>query len=177
MNDKHSSFLAGLPHRVREFLEDWPARRRHWRQTLRDDPSLLWRHPAVRIGGLVVAGVCVLLLIHWAITAFTPRGSASLFAKPTPWATLYVACTNPSCRAWYTTQQPMDFKAWPLTCEKCGQTTVYRAEHCKVCRKWYAVPPGAPATCPLCAEKKAAKQRAAPASKPTGNPDDAEDPW
>jgi hypothetical protein len=169
--------LAELPHRLREWLSDLPDRWQAWREGLRADPAKLWRGPAVRIVGLVLLVIIALVAINWAIGALAPGGSDRLFEKPTPWATLFVACTNPACRASYTTRQPMDLKNWPLQCEKCGARSVYRATFCKVCRHWYANPPGQAQACPFCAERKATPARESRPHEPPSRTDDEEDPW
>ena len=170
--------LPDLPHRVRESLADWPTRFRQWRDDLRKDPSLLWRTTAVRILLWLALGTALLVGLRSGINALTPGVRGVHVEEPTPYATLYVACTNPACRHQFVSKQPMDFDDWPLTCPKCGQPTVYRAQLCPVCRQWFATAPGQPAECPFCAERQKATdepERIGP-ELPT-NPDDAEDPW
>jgi hypothetical protein len=168
--------LAELPQRVREGLAELPARWRRWREGLRDDPARLWYSPVVRIAALIVLAICGLLVAHWLAQSLVPGGPVSHLEEGTRWATLYVSCTNPACRAHYSTQQARDFKAWPLKCEKCEQETVYRATRCAECRRWYAVPPDGPQGCPFCAEKAAQKPKETPRA-PSKKSDDAEDPW
>lgn len=176
MNRRLPSF-ADLPNRVREGLAGLPARWREWREGFRADPAILWRTPVLRVAALVALLLAAGLTLRWAIGLLAPGGRGQVFEQPTPWATLYVACTHPDCRAAYTTQQPMDFKAWPLKCERCGRPTVYRATRCPACRQWFASVPGAPATCPRCAEKTAAPQPAELPRRPSATGDDSEDPW
>lgn len=176
MSDKRGHRLSDIPHQVRDHLQGLPDRLEDMREGLREDPLALFRTPAVRVTGLIVIGIVVILLIKWFVEGLQPTGSLA-FQEATPYALLYVACANPDCRAAYTTRQPMDFDSWPLTCEKCGQPTVYRATLCKTCGHWFAVPPGTPAACPHCAQQTAT----APAEQthPTSGTrtDDDEDPW
>jgi hypothetical protein len=171
--------LAELPHRLREGAASLRANWREWRDTVRQEPARLWRSPLTKIGLLVVLALLAVLAIEWFGSALIP-GSLSwrLEDQATREATLFVACTNPACRASYTTHQPRDFKDWPLKCEKCGQETVYRATRCPDCRHWYAIAPGGAPACPFCAEKKAeqkpTEEKPPPPPKRT---DDSEDPW
>ena len=169
--------FAVLPHRLRERLAEWPARWRAWRADLREDPAKLVRGPVPRLVGLVLLGLIVVLGLHWLISGLASSALALPEAKAVPLATLYVACTNPACRAEYTTRQPMDFKAWPLKCAKCGAPTVYRASLCPTCRHWYAVALGQPPACPHCAAKAAAAASQPSSPDPKKSRDDAEDPW
>lgn len=177
MDPKPRLSLADVPHRLRDFLGSLPQRWQTWREGLREDPALLWHGPVPRLAGIILFGLLLIVGLRWLVAAATPASTVSVFEEATPWATLYVACTNPACWAAYSTRQPMDFKTWPLKCEKCGQMTVYRAQVCPTCRNWYATPPGGVNTCPRCAEKKAADQRQAEPTAPTKKSDDAEDPW
>jgi hypothetical protein len=70
----------------------------------------------------------------------------------------------------------MSFNAWPLTCQKCGQPTVYRTKLCPQCRTWYATAPGIPSKCPFCVVAEPEGPGEALESGPV-NPDDAEEPW
>lgn len=178
MSEDRLPSLANLPHRIRAGLANWPAGYRQWREDLRQDPALLWQTPAVRIVLWIVLGIILVSGLYWAIATFTPSGTDSLFVEPTPLATLYVACTNPDCRAHYNTKQPMDFDSWPLKCEQCGSESVYRAKLCSVCRRWFATAPGQPTGCPFCATRHKAEQtpETIDSDKPT-NIDDEEDPW
>jgi hypothetical protein len=121
----------------------------------------------------------LLLLGAWAVTWFvaglTPGGTQ--FAERTPWATLYVACTNPACRATYSTQKALDFDEWPLTCERCGQATVYRASRCPKCKAWFATAPGEQPACPHCAARRLREEAIDTEVRPRPTGDDAEDPW
>ena len=148
-----------------------------WRADVRQDPGRLWRGPVPRLAGLVLLGVVAVLGIQWLISGLAAATGSPTAGIAAPRATLYVACTNPACRAHYTTQQPTDFKAWPLTCEKCGAKLVYRAVLCPTCHHWYAVVPGTSLACPFCAEKKTAAESKSPTSNPQESRDYAEDPW
>jgi hypothetical protein len=168
--------LAELPHRLRAWLAGLPGRWHQWREGFRQEPGRIWYSPIVRMAALVVLVVAGLFAVHWLAQGLLPGGHAWRPEEGTRWATLYVSCTNPACRAHYNAQQLMDFAAWPLKCERCGQATVYRATRCAECRHWYAVAPGSPTGCPFCAERKAAQKpgESRPAAKTS---DDAEDPW
>lgn len=129
----------------------------------------------VRLALWGLAGVALFaglkLLIAWALPAVADASGE----PPTPWATLYVICTNPACHASATTRQPMDFNAWPLTCDRCGQLTVQRATRCPRCATWIAA--AARADCWQCAAKRAASQPKKPPRRPGASPDDDEDGW
>ncbi len=177
MSERRPPRLADIPHQLREQMQNLPDRWRAWREGLREDPAALWRTPLVRLCGVILLAILAIVILAWLIETLVPGGGSQRVEKPTPLATLYVACTNPACRAHYPTKQPMDFTDWPLTCEKCGQPTVYRATRCDVCRKWFAVPPGSPRTCPFCAEQ--ATPLPVEDAREHGQPttDDDEDPW
>jgi hypothetical protein len=169
--------LSELPHRWRSRLGELRARWLDYRATYRESPGMVWHSPILKIGVLVLVVLAAILGVRWLTNWVTPGGSASLGDQPTPTATLYVACSNPGCRAFYTTQQPMDFKGWPLKCEQCSGATVYRATQCPTCRHWYASAPGGPVGCPFCAEK-ASSAEPLPTSRATPHhSDDDEDPW
>ena len=168
--------LAELPQRLRARLAGLPGRWHRWREGFRQEPGKIWYSPLARTAVLVVLVIAAILTVNWLAQGLVSGEKAWRVGEGTRWATLYVSCTNPACRAHYRTQQPMDFAAWPLKCEKCGQDAVYRATRCPECRHWYAVAPAGPPGCPFCAEKKAAQipSESRPAAKTS---DDAEDPW
>jgi hypothetical protein len=169
--------LAELPHRLREAAAALRAGWREWRESAREEPARLWHSPLTKITLLVALVLVAVLAVQWFGSVLVPGGLSLRLDEGTRMATLYVACTNPACRASYTTQQPRDFKSWPLKCEKCGQETVYRATQCPTCHHWYAQAPGGPPGCPFCAAKKA-EQKAAEAPPPIPKKtDDSEDPW
>ncbi len=176
MSDTRRHSLADLPHRLRERMANLPNDWKQWREGFRQDPAVLWHSPLVRICGLVVVGIVVLAGVHWFISGLVPADHGT-GGEAVNLATLFVACTNSQCRADRVTRQPMDFKDWPLECERCGQATVYRATRCGTCGRWFAVPPGQPKLCPFRAERQAAKA-ARPDPRPPGTTsDDDEDPW
>lgn len=177
LSDRRIPSLAEIPHRIRQQLRDLPGRWRTLREDIRQDPSRFWQSPLVRVPAYVLLGAVLLVSLSYGIRALTPGGTLAVHERPTATATLYVACTNPECRATYRTQQLMDFDDWPLECEKCGQKTVYRAQRCRECRRWFANVPGEKSTCPHCASRKAAQQRVEPLSRPSPTGDDIEDPW
>ncbi|MGD8451691.1 MAG: hypothetical protein PVJ57_07715 [Phycisphaerae bacterium] len=177
MSTDRRSQLADLPDRIRERTANWPEDFRRWRAEVREDPSLFWRTAAVRITLWIILGVVAIVAARWLTHALTPPAGPGDFEKATSTATIYVGCTNPACQAAYQVKVPMDFDAWPMKCEHCGQESAYRAKLCPKCRQWYATAPGEPAECPHCAARRAAN--APPPPKETGpqNPDDEEDPW
>jgi hypothetical protein len=179
MLSEHRPSLGEWPHRFREGLAGLRAGWREWREGVRQEPARLWHSPLTKIGLLIVLGLLAILAVQWFGSALVPGGlSWRLEDQATREATLFVACTNPACRASYTTQQPRDFKDWPLKCEKCGQQTVYRATHCRECRHWYALTPGGPPGCPFCAQKRAEQKKLeAPPPPAPEKSDDSEDPW
>jgi len=176
MGEARRTRLAELPHRIREWMARWPADLRDWRADLRHDPGLLWRTPVIRVGLFMLGGVALIAGARWLAVALVP-GGATAFEQATPYAILYVACTDPACRASYTTQQPRDLRNWPLVCEKCGKKAVYRAQVCPDCGGWFATAPGRSAECQFCEQRRAATRPATDVQTKPINPDDAEDPW
>ncbi len=177
MSEDPRPSLADLPHRVRQRWSALPADWRLWREGFRRDPATIWRSPVIRIAGLILLGVVLIVGVDWLIGSLSPGPAGQAWGEATPWATLYVACVNPTCRASTTTHQAMDFDAWPLTCPTCGGQTVYRATRCSERRHWFAVEPGQPETCPFCAEQKAAQVPDEPVRQEPTFTDDDEDPW
>lgn len=178
MPDRPRLSLAELPHRFRDELAALPGHWRNWRENIKQDPAALWQGPISRLLLLALVGTALLLGIRWLSTSLSALPPEMKNEEPTPFATLYVACTNPDCLAHYTTQQPMDFDNWPLTCEQCGQPTVYRATRCPDCRQWFATTPDQPETCPHCtAREHERRESETPAIVPREHSDDAEDPW
>lgn len=188
MSSRKPPSAADLPHKLRATLEsaeqvrgDWITALRRWREAVREDPLVIWRTPAVRIAVFVILAVVAFFGARWAIPTFTPAAGGRNFEKATDTATIFVACTRPDCLDQRSVKLPMDpanwKERWPLACEKCGQKSVYRAQRCAECRRFFATAPGAPAGCPHCAAKKAASSKPAkgPTSRPTG--DDSEDGW
>lgn len=178
MNERPTPRLADLPHRARAWLACLPVRWRAWRAEFRWQPGALWGSPALRVTVVSLAGVCILLLAQWVVGRKYPAVADPFAQKPTRWAVLYVACTDPECRATGTTRQDISFAGWPLKCERCGKLTVYRARPCAECRQRYAVAPNGPQGCPFCAAAKTAKaaEGARPVTKSKSS-DDEEDRW
>jgi hypothetical protein len=168
--------VGELVNRVREQLADVPATVAGYREAVKEDPARLLRSPIVRIGGWIVLGLAVVLVVQWMVSGLTPAAGRGVEA-PTPYATVYVACTNPACRAAFTARVERDFRDWPLSCEKCGQKSAYRAGRCATCRSWFATAPGQLPTCPECDRRKAADAPKQATTQESGDRDDAEDPW
>lgn len=170
--------MARLPHRLREAVSGLPVRLRQWRADIRDDPWIIWRSPATRIGIWCALGLVLILIIQAGIDWTRPADVKQHLDKATPWTTLFVSCANPLCRHSFTAHTAMDFRNWPMSCEKCGARSVYRATRCTRCGQWYALAPGQGPGCPNCAERdareKAGREQAKPMERPA-NPDDAED--
>lgn len=164
--------LGDLPHAVRDELENLPSRWRDLREGLRNDPGAIFNHPLARITLFVILGIVALLLINWLISGLTPGGTTPTSEVATPWASVYVACTNPECGAVYQAQVARDFKDWPLPCERCKTGKVYRAAYCKECRSWYPLVPG---KAHVCQAKEAPVQ--APTTPKQRGTDNDEDPW
>ncbi|MFQ5807967.1 MAG: hypothetical protein ACE5I3_16095 [Phycisphaerae bacterium] len=175
MGENRSPLLADLPHRIRAQTAELKANLRQWWADLRQDPSLLWRTTAIRISFWLTLGICALVAVRALSRSLLPHGEADA-EQVTPLAILYVACTNTACYGSYTTRQPMDFDAWPLTCRECSQQTVHRAKLCAKCRNWYATAPGDLAGCPFCAAAEPEQPAETPQTRPVDR-DDAEDPW
>jgi ribosomal protein L40E len=175
MRDNHTSGLAGLPDRIRERLAEVGARVHEWGRDVQEDPSLLWRTTLLRVSFWVILGVIALLVVRGVSRSLLPASALRSSSVPAPQATLYVACVNPSCLETYTTQQAMNFRAWPLTCRKCAQQTVYRAKLCRKCRHWYATAPGTPDQCPFCARADSAVAEC-PADAASGHPGEPDEP-
>jgi hypothetical protein len=126
----------------------------------------------VRLILWALLGIGLFFGMKQVIAWMTPAAADRNAEPPTPWAVLYVACTNPDCHASKTTRQPPDFRGWPLTCGRCGQASVRRATLCPRCGTWVA-PEGA--ACWRCAALQSATQ-----PRPrvrSANPDDDEDGW
>lgn len=170
--------LSDLPHLIREYLEALPLRVRAWRDRVRQDPSALWRSPAVRIALWIILGVLTYFAVATLIRMLTPgpaRGDTHEVATPT--ALLRVACTRTSCLHAATIERPRSFRDWPVRCDACGSEAMYRARACPECRRWFATAPGAPDACPHCAARKqAVPVRPASEAAPTSS-DDEEDGW
>lgn len=164
--------LTDLPHHLRERAATLRADFRQFREDVRNDPAVLWRTQPVRVAFLIVLGIALLLAARQASGLLLPAADELSAEQPTQTATVYVACGNPDCGACYQAHPPMDFRAWPLVCEKCGQPTAFRAAPCHECGAWHPDVGGEP---PCLAARKAAPPPAA-ASAPT-DPDDREDPW
>ncbi len=177
MPDDRPSRLAAIPHFLREQLEALPERWQNFRFTLRDNPEAILQSQYLRIGLLVGGGLITIGLLQALVVGLTPGGTDQAFVEATPTATLYVACTNPDCHAAYTITREMDFADWPLTCRDCGQQTVYRADRCKTCGKWFATPPGATPACPHCAKPDTPAPAETPTRTAPRSHDDLEDPW
>jgi hypothetical protein len=171
--------LADLPHRLRAELAELPQLFREWREGFREDPAAFWHGPIPRIIGWTVFGALAIAAAFWVTRLVTPGGSAVFGEAATSSATVYVACTNPACRAAYSVRVPMDFDDWPMRCEECGQDTVYRARRCTKCRppRWYATPPGSPDQCPFCAQADHSAEPRETPDVPSRRSDDDEDPW
>lgn len=176
MDDRQRTTVADLPHRVREWVAGLPRRWRDWRRDVRADPATLLHSPLFRLGIITAGGIGLVFAVQWLVGALQPPGKTGAFAEATPYATLYVACDNPNCRAHYTVQQELDFKDWPLICRKCGEPTIFRATLCRACRKWFAVRAGEPPICPHCTAQVEEMPEPEPQTR-TRSPDDAEDPW
>ncbi|MGE0480212.1 MAG: hypothetical protein AB7Q17_07045 [Phycisphaerae bacterium] len=142
---------------------------------LRAEPWAPLRSPVVRLALFAIAAVIIVVVARSCLPAIgsgsEPRGETATIV-----ATIHVACTNPDCHASYVAHPNIDFKAWPMVCEKCATPGVYRAKLCPTCRSWFATAPGANDACPACAARNAATQAATQPARPrTG--DDAEDGW
>ena len=175
MGEDRTSPLADLPDRIREQSAEVKVSLHQWWSNVQEDPSLLWRTMIVRVLLWLVLGICAFLVVRGLSRSLLPAGPAASSEVPAPQATLYVACVNPVCLEACTTQQSMDFSAWPLTCRKCAQQTVYRAKPCRKCRQWYATAPGNPDRCPFCALPEP-EEPEEPADTGPVHPDDDEAP-
>lgn len=166
-----------LPHLIREKVGELGESVQTWKADLRENPAQFLASPLVRIPFWIVVGIVLLLLGRAAISAWTPTQAGRNFEQATTTATVYVACTNPSCLHSFQAQVPMDWKKDPLTCSKCGQKSAVRATLCSKCRQWYAVPADRAAGCPLCAARAAAAASKPTKKKTAEHSDDAEDGW
>jgi hypothetical protein len=123
----------------------------------------------LRLALWVLLGVAVFFGLRYAIHAIAPTASNDKVEAATPWATLYVACSDPACHAARAVQKPMDFSAWPLVCEQCQKPTVYRATLCSRCGAWFARGASGAGDCWRCAERRAASQPRKPPRKPAAS--------
>lgn len=177
MRGRHHSSRGAIPQRCLAYALGLGARWHAWREAFRENPRVIWRSPAVRLGGLALLAIVIIMGVQTLIGALAPRSGVGGGGRYLQEATLYVACTNAACRASYTTQQALDFKGWPLKCQKCGGASVYRASRCGVCRHWFASAPGAAHACPFCAEKAAEENAKRRDPNRSGRSTDPEDPW
>ncbi|MBI5863502.1 MAG: hypothetical protein HZB38_03115 [Planctomycetes bacterium] len=162
--------------RFREARANWRADFRQWRADVRENPALIFRSLGVRLLLWAALGIVMFYVVSRVFINLAPSATEGRLAR-TRLATLYVACTNPDCLHGATTEQTLDFKAWPLTCEQCGKQTAYRATLCPKCRNWFAAAPGGPSDCPLCKRKSTTQPTSKPARKRSDDPDDREDGW
>ncbi|MEP0847847.1 MAG: hypothetical protein HRF50_13630 [Phycisphaerae bacterium] len=174
MSSQSQPPLSELPHQVREKVENLGGSFKDWKAEVHEDPSKLFRSMPIRIALWVVLGAAALFAVQFAIGLLAPPAASEADLKRS--ATLYVACTMPKCLETYTVQTDLDFNAWPMSCRRCEQLSVYRAKLCRSCSRWYAVPPGRPDACPRCAAaSKPADDK--PATSQSTDPDDREDGW
>lgn len=178
--DGRSTLVSAVWGRLRTWLTGVHENARDIRDAVREDPAAVANSPVVKIGIWIVIALTGLIAVQWFLAAVTPKPANFGNDQPTPYSTLYVACTNLDCLAAYTSQQKMTFTGWPLKCDKCGQKSIYRARRCGTCREWFAKASGPPtesSPCPLCARKRAAEVKTVEEKKKANNPDDEEDGW
>lgn len=174
MGNRRLQDLANIPDKLRDQAADLPDQVRQLKDDLRSDPSRLWRNPMARIIGWVLLAGVIYAIAHLGIAMFVGSLDSSEFVEPTKTATVHVACTNPECRTSYVANPPIEFTNWPMTCEQCGQPTVYRAKLCRSCGQWYANVPGQPDDCPHCAARREAAEPTRP-RRTTDDPLESED--
>ncbi len=141
------------------------------------------RASAVRIGLWTLLVIGLLATVRWAVLAITAASTEPVPVKARRMTTIQVACVDPACRASFRTRQTVDFRDWPMKCERCGALSVYRAQPCPACKRWFAVAPGQAAVCPFCpaGPPGATAQPRVPPAKPAASQrartDDDDDPW
>lgn len=173
MHTPGSGRFSHLPDRLRERVSDLRADFRQWRSDVGEDPGLLLRTLPLRIALWVILGAALFFGLRGVVGGLMPRDAGSLEGA-TRAATLHVACADPACLAAYHTTRPMNFRDWPLVCEKCAKPSVERAGLCPRCKRWYA--PSLGVNCSVCTRPASAPAAPPVASRPLSR-DDAEDGW
>jgi len=162
--------LGHLSDRLRERKEDFSSNFSQWKADVREDPSLLWRTPAIRWSLIVLLAIGAVVTSIYVTQSLTPAAGEGWEAA-TRTATIYVACTDPACRRSHAAQVPMSFRDWPMKCDFCGGERVYRATLCPRCRGWFATAPGESTECPLCAAAAPTAETPTAATRPV-DPDE-----
>lgn len=161
---------------LRERISSFRLNFRQFRADVREDPTLLWRTQPIRIAFWILVGLGLILFVRWLAVSITPTPSFPGEYEPTRTATLWVACTNPDCLKTSMHTAPMDFNAWPVACEHCGNPSAVRAVRCPLCRS--LMPPAegdSSGPCVRCATP--VRKTAAPVASRPSDPDDREDGW
>ncbi|MBL8878334.1 MAG: hypothetical protein JNG88_04370 [Phycisphaerales bacterium] len=173
-DQKHSDFVAGLPHRFRAWRDNFRADYQQWRVDVRSDWTLVYRNPIGAIAFTVIGVVIGVIVIRALISLMPPAPVPGGVVEP-QYAILHIVCINPACKAVYDSKRPLDFADWPAKCDTCQQKTAYRATLCSACKKWYAVTPNAAGGCPHCAARAIPRKADEPKSTTPVDPDDLDD--
>lgn len=134
---------------VRQRLADYGA-------TVREDPGVLWRTPAVRYATYLIAG----LVLVWGVRGATAMLGPPVSTAPKPAATtadFHVKCSDVSCAHHFVIHREFGFDEFPVECPKCGQASGGRARKCmsKTCGGQWVAPrdDGSTSSCPTCARR------------------------
>jgi phage FluMu protein Com len=123
----------------------------------------------------IMIGVIVVCLVVAGLITFARRGGGGSGLDAIPEGKMtWVKCNNPSCNAEYQMSEreffklqqerlnPMARTAPPLTCEKCGKDSLYRALKCPYCGTVFfrdSVPNDLFDRCPKCKKSETEETR------------------
>lgn len=134
--------------------EGWPGVRvrfDEWKDTVRENPALIWATPAVRYPVYGIGALLAVWALTWAVGQLQPPEAV----PPAETADFHVLCTNPECGHHFVINEEFDFDDFPVVCPKCKKKTGQRAVRCasQTCRGRWVVPEkrGDEYYCPYCA--------------------------
>ncbi|MCH7884603.1 MAG: hypothetical protein IIC01_05070 [Planctomycetes bacterium] len=116
------------------------SRARDWVDAVREEPSLIWRTPAVRYAVYGLAGVIVLSGAMRLMRAFVPPPPKGAQAAATS-GDFHVVCTDPECETHFVIHRPFGFDDFPVSCPTCRKHSGAQARRCDslTCRgRWVA---------------------------------------
>lgn len=130
-----------------------PKHLKAWLETVRAEPSLIWKTAAVRYTTYTVAGLMLFFVVSSLPTWIV--GPPPVDAQPpADTADFHVVCTNPACAAHFVVRRDKDFDSFPVQCLVCQQKSAAQAIRCMsdTCRgRWVAPSPsGDSKVCPRC---------------------------
>jgi hypothetical protein len=113
---------------VKEWLPTVRIRFGEWLDACREEPSLIWQTPAIRVMTYGVGAVLVYVIVSWLIGLMAPGGPDPVPLAKT--ADFRVMCATPSCGHQFVIERKFNFDDFPVKCAKCGQMTGERAMRC-----------------------------------------------